>query len=366
MSKLLIVAQVPPPYHGQAVMQKYLVDARWDWCTKHHIPLEFSEDIAAVGRFRVGKVAALARLYWRLLQSRGLAYDLVYYPPSAESWTGLVRDLLTLPLVRRLAPTVVFHFHAGGFDRTLQRLPGPLRSVARWVYGRPDLAIVLSPSLRDEVERISPRQMAVIPNGIPDVWGRELERERNGVFRVLFVGAVSREKGVDVLVSAVARLRERGYSDVHLDIVGDLADDRLGVELTKLEATESDWLHLHGRRTGRQKWTLFERAHAFCFPTRYPRENQPVAVIEAMMASLPIVATDWRAVPDLVHDGVEGLIIPHSDVTAVEEALEALIDDPVLASELGKRGRIRFEKDYSVRRHLSNIEEALKRAAEPR
>src|SRR5712691_1877376 len=98
--RVVLLAQTPPPYHGQAVMQGYLVAQSWTWCEKVHIRMAFSHSIDDVGRFRVRKVVELVRIVACLVRERlAGSIDVVYYPPAGSSVAALVRDLVILPLL---------------------------------------------------------------------------------------------------------------------------------------------------------------------------------------------------------------------------------------------------------------------------
>ncbi|MDH3458825.1 MAG: glycosyltransferase family 4 protein, partial [Gemmatimonadota bacterium] len=120
----------------------------------------------------------------------------------------------------------------------------------------------------------------------------------------------------------------------------------------------------HGTKTGAEKWRCFMTADVFCFPTTYPRENQPVAVIEAMMAGLPIVATQWRAIPDLIEHGREGLLTPVGDAPALAAALRSLASSPAMRSRVGKAARARFESMYRLEAHLQRVEDIARTTIE--
>lgn len=361
-----MVAQVPPPYHGQAVMQKLLVDDEWSWCEKTHIPMDFSAVIDEVGRPGLMKAWRLARLVWRCLEYRARGpIDVLYYPPSGSSWTGSLRDLAFLLLCRPMAKHTVFHFHAGGFPDSIRRLPSLLRAPARRAYASPDLAIILSDRLRDEVLDLEPVEIATIPNGIVDQWpeGGPLRKWNTSATRVLFVGSVMPEKGVDTLLEAA---RDTG-TNCHFDIVGEFADPAYE-RVVRMKIADSglrERVTLHGRLLGDAKWRIYEAASVFCFPSRYPRENQPVAVIEAMMAGLPVILTDWRALPDMVTDGENGIVVPARDPAALSTQIDRLVRSVELRESMGLKARKRFEERYRLADHLSRVQSAVQKVALP-
>ena len=121
--KILILAQIPPPFHGQAIMQKYLVDAKWEWCEKIHIPLNYSNSISEIGIFRIKKIFRLFSIISKVWNERLRGkIDLIYYPPAGPHRIPIYRDIITLFFIRKCSKKIIFHFHAGGLNEFFQKL----------------------------------------------------------------------------------------------------------------------------------------------------------------------------------------------------------------------------------------------------
>lgn len=101
-------------------------------------------------------------------------------------------------------------------------------------------------------------------------------------------------------------------------------------------------------------------ADIFCFPTYYPIENQPLVLLEAMLHSLPIISTNWRAIPDIITDGEEGFLVPINSPIDIAKKIELLSNDKDLREQMGKKGREKFLKEYTIEKHLARMEQAFK------
>lgn len=191
----------------------------------------------------------------------------------------------------------------------------------------------------------------VIPNGIelaalPSSADRSAVRADLGIdpgdVVVGIVARLSAEKAHDVLLNAIARL-DPGRSRLTLIVVGG------GPREAELRTLAED-LGIAGqvRFTGlrRDVARLLAAFDIFCLCSAY--ECQPVAVLEAMAAALPVVATDCGALRDTVADGEEGYIVPVGDHVALAERISLLASDPALRARLGARARARAEREYGI------------------
>jgi glycosyltransferase involved in cell wall biosynthesis len=92
------------------------------------------------------------------------------------------------------------------------------------------------------------------------------------------------------------------------------------------------------------------------------RDGLPTVMLEAMAAGLPVVATTVTGNPEIVDDGVNGLLVPPEDVPALAEALARLLQDETLRREMGAAARSKVEQCFDVRRNVAQLRQWL---AEP-
>jgi glycosyltransferase involved in cell wall biosynthesis len=164
---------------------------------------------------------------------------------------------------------------------------------------------------------------------------------RDGRLRILGVGRLVPKKGFDVLVDACAVLRERGVPFEAL-IVGqdDHAGDALRGRIAELGLGEQ--VRLPGAMGPAELLDEYRRAGALCMPCRLlpdDRDGIPNVLVEAMAAGAPVVATAVSGIPELVTDGVDGLLVEPERPTALADALTRLHSDPALAARLAAAGR---------------------------
>jgi glycosyltransferase involved in cell wall biosynthesis len=175
---------------------------------------------------------------------------------------------------------------------------------------------------------------------------------RDGVLRVLGVGRLVPKKGFDVFVDACGALVRRGVP-LRATIVGEPGEhaEEVDRQIARLGLTEKV-----RRLPPMGQAALYEEyrsATVFCLPCRIldngDRDGIPNVLLEAMATGLPVVTTDVSGIPELVVDGVTGLLVPPDDPDATAAALYRLFADPELAIRLGRAGqavvRERFDGD---------------------
>lgn len=362
--EIVCVGQTPPPYHGQAVIIASLLKGTYHSIRLHHVPLAFSRTINEVGRFQPHKVVHLVRVIGQIWYKR-FRYNarMLYYPPASPYLAPVVRDIIILLLTRFLFRVTVFHFHACGLGIFISKLPAPLRLLARAIYNQPDLVIRNSRSTIDDGRLLNAHSERIIlpgladsvPEGIPP---RSSLQGRSA--RLLFVGTLMPMKGVLVLLDAIYRLVNKGY-----DVITDLVGAPISSDFEKLLHAEiartglKDRVQLHGVLTGSAKDRAYRNADIFCFPTFHETETLGIVAIEAMQYGLPIVATQWRGLVDLVIPHVNGLLVPPRDPLALSDAIATLLDDPETMQRMGAASRAIYLERFTLERYHADIETAL-------
>ena len=212
------------------------------------------------------------------------------------------------------------------------------------LYGRSQLMLASEPA---EWEKILVARLGVDPAsftpGVP--------APPRGPFRLVSVGQLQPAKGFPVLLDAVAALA-RGGRDVALTLVGGGAGraaleeqaTRLGIgaRVTFTGPLNQDDV----RRVLRE---------ADCFVLASFAEGIPVVLMEAMAAGVPCVATRITGIPELIEDGVSGLLVTPSDEDALAAAVTRLADDLELRRRIAAAGRARVERDYNLTANVDRL-----------
>jgi glycosyltransferase involved in cell wall biosynthesis len=168
-------------------------------------------------------------------------------------------------------------------------------------------------------------------------------------FEVICVGRLTSVKAQHVLIGATDRLVRSG-ADVVLRLVGD-GPDRDALERQAAERGLGDRVRFEGWLNQDRVRALYEKADAFALASF--AEGVPVVLMEAMAMEIPCVATNITGIPELIRNGIDGILVSPSDEEALAVALRELIDDPALRVRLGKAGRQRVVEKYDLGRNCA-------------
>jgi glycosyltransferase involved in cell wall biosynthesis len=198
-------------------------------------------------------------------------------------------------------------------------------------------------------ERIPSRKIAVIPNGL-DAGNFIARPARPRLRRVVTVANLRPEKGHDVLIDAAARVLVR-YPDAHFEVVG-------GGPLLSALLTQADEAGVLRAFTFRGHCDdvprRLEGADLFVLPSR--SEAFPNAVLEAMAAGLPVIASGVGGIREVIDHEQTGLLAPPDDAPALAERICRVMGDPLLAARLASCARARVRARFSFDRMVASFE----------
>jgi glycosyltransferase involved in cell wall biosynthesis len=147
-------------------------------------------------------------------------------------------------------------------------------------------------------------------------------------------------------VDAARLLKARGVAAVCVLVGEPDSDNPASIPLATLQRWHAEGVVEYAGRQDDMA-AVYADADIACLPTFYA-EGVPKSLIEAAACGLPIVTTDWPGCRDVVADGENGILVPIKDPTAVADALEILARDPDLRARMGRSGRARVERDFSL------------------
>ncbi len=281
--------------------------------------------------------------------------------------------------VRRLAATLSADLlHAHGYKADVYgwaafRSAGPAlvstchtwydNDLALKLYGRLDRlalrrfagVVAVSPEVKQQLLQagVSAERVRLIRNGVPleglTTYAPERRHEQTGRgLRVGLVGRFAPEKGIDILLRAVAQLREE-FLGVQFVVAGD-GPDRPELEQLREQLGLGDAVQFLGQQN--DMGALYRSLDVLVSASR--QEGLPVALLEGMASGLPVVATMVGAVPEVVQHSRTGLLVKTESPGELAEAMRKLLLDPALRRSLGEAGRQRVADCFSAQRMMED------------
>ncbi len=356
---LLVIGPTPPPFHGVAVAVQTLLNSTIVGQFRVlHLELADRRGIQHVNRPDFHDVLLFLRQWSKLLALLIRQRPRVVYLVISQTTVGFIRDSLFMWTAALFDGRVVIHLQGGDFGRWYDSRSRSLKTYVRLVMTLVNRAIVLGESLKPAFAGlVPPERISVVPNGV-DWWGGTSSHRRNrGVphWRVLHLSILNKMKGTLVFLQAVPGVLRR-RTDVEFICAGPWSHPDHQREAVDWIAQCDLWsvITMTGEMDARLKRALFESADLFVFPG-VQQEGQPLVVLEAMAAGLPILFTDRGCLKETVTDGESGLEVRANDPDHLAERILWMLDHPEEMARLGDNARRRYAAHYTRERYVEQL-----------
>lgn len=311
-----------------------------------YAPTNHNVIFSSLNIFRYGKQAgSLSLLFMSIpLLERG-PFDIIH---SQFGTLGLFAVSLNqiLPSKCKLVTSI------RGYDVTvfLKKHPGAYRGLFR----EGDLFLPVCEFLKDRLiqEGCEEKKIVVHYSGIDCSKFEYVQRQRvfGEPIKVLTIARLVEKKGVAFAIEAVSRLLSRG-DKIQYTVVGDGVLRENLQQLIEGMGIERQ-VKLLGWKTHEAVKMLLEEAHVLVAPSLTSdsgdQEGIPNAIKEAMATGLPVISTFHSGIPELVTDGVSGLLLPERDAVSIADALAYLIRHPEICKKMGEEGRRQVELKFDT------------------
>ncbi len=347
--KICFIAQFPPPIHGLSKAVDTLYNSR----------------LQEKYEFEKINITDNKKIFLNLLQLIKSDADLFYFTIS-QTKGGNLRDLIIFKLLEVRGKKCLIHLH-GGYYRQLVDYHMPLwqRKANYKAVKKLAGAIVLGKSLKSIfVGMLDNRKIFVVPNCVDDKYVMaqpQFELKQNtltkrNVKHILFLSNMIRTKGYPVLLELAKEEKLRcdagAVCKYHFDFCGEFfsEDEEQYFNDYIQKYGLNDYVTYHGVVVGDEKRAFLKKSDFFALPTRYPKEGQPISIIEAMANGLYIITTDHAGIPDLVTNGVNGIVLRKS------QQLKLNMLDKAQISQVAKKNREIAQSKYSEIFYIRNME----------
>lgn len=262
---------------------------------------------------------------------------------------------VTMKAVSKKQP---IHLSMHGTDVFLIRKRKIAQTLAKKVLKRTSAAHFVSNALREIIAESCSRPPIESDLLLPMVFGlddfidsrgsTEKLAEKGGGF--LFVGRLLEVKGVDILLRAYSEIHAENSSDWCLDIVGD-GPERTALESLADDLKLGDSVRFHGSLERGALREMYHDAKTLILPSRTTesgeQEGLGVVLLEAMSAAIPVIGSECGGIPEIIEDGVNGILVPQNDIDSLSQSMKRLQEDNVLRNRLVAGANRLMESCYS-------------------
>lgn len=358
--KVLLIGSIPPPVHGSNVYFNSLLNSKIrDEFEIAHLDISDHRDLSNLSKLDFTNVTLalknLRELYKKLKEFRP---DLVYIP-VASNFLPYLRDGLFILFSGYFSNSkIIIHSHEGDNFRNgfYKDSLFPVKYFIKKSLSKADTAIVLGEGLRF-VFKDFVRNIEIIPNGITPEKNKTAVRDitKNKTtknVKIGFMGNLFESKGVtDVVNAAVTVLKKHSTAEFIIAGAAPSKEHSAKEEIEKIvkENNLEEKIIFTGVITGEKKEEFFNKTDIFVFPSYYKYEGFPLVLLSAMSAAVPVISVkNTGAISDIVTDNETGILTERKNPGKLSEAMNYLIENPDVRIEMGKKGKEKFEKNFTL------------------
>ena len=309
-------------------------------------------EVGSEGR-NEGSIARLLRLIsspFRLATAIVGQRAVVVHLNTALTPRAYWRDLAYMIVARLCGARVLYQIHGGPVPQAFCRGHRLLAVFLRMTLRLPSAIVALSRIERDAFRRfLGSMEVEAIPNAIDCTPYAALVRVRSkpeAPLRLVYIGRLVREKGLYELLEGLRLVHAQGVAAELVIAGGGPEAERLR---DSVAASGLERVSFAGAVRGADKIAMLGRADVFVLAT-YHAEGLPYAVLESMAAGVPVITTRVGALPELVVDGLNGLLIEPRDPAAIAAAIRRLAGDRERLARMSDASRTTIAAGYTVAR----------------
>ena len=358
-SKVLFVVQLPPPLHGSSSINKAFVESKIlnDSFNIKVLPLKFAKSMEDIGAFSLMKVNKMFLYAFKLMGTLiSFSPDLVYFTFSPMG-ISFYRDVLYVSILKLFRKKILFHLHVKGITEQCEASKVK-KALYKFAFKNTNI-ICLSTLLGEDLRVVYKGVPMVVNNGIVSQYREPtLDKIENGRIELLYLSNLMRAKGVFVLLDALKILKERNV-DFIARIVGKPADvSKEEINRYLLKNQMSECVNVEDGKYGEDKIRAFRKADIFIHPTL--NDAFPLVILEAMQFQLPVISTFEGSIPEIINEGVTGLLVQKNNSIMLADKIATLISNKQMREQMGKEGRKKFLSSFTSDRMEHTLESIMK------
>jgi glycosyltransferase involved in cell wall biosynthesis len=363
--KVVFVGLLPPVINGQSIVTqkilKFLIDKEVNLSVlslpDFHQPQSLKEKFL--------KLLSYTFLNFKLFYKSGFTKKIVYLS-GARSVVGFYRNAPMIVWCTLIGHKTIMHFHCGDYTEFLSNKSSFFKLINKRILGLLDRIVILGENIKPNfsITHDIESKLRVVPNGIAlndACLPKKLPSTCNDPVQLLFLSNLIESKGyLDVLKAVNILVHHFNYKNIVCNFCGSFmvnSDDCNVRTIDDAIANFNNYINKNsleknaifcGVVTGEKKETLLNTSHIFLLPTAYNTEGQPLSILECMSHGQVVIATKYRAIPDMVIDELTGLLVNYGEAHAIAGKIHRLIQNPELFTKLSANAISHVSKNFDI------------------
>ena len=360
--KLLIIGQLPPPIHGSNMMTRIFLRSLKNIGYKIFlVQKNFTSSQEKIEKFSFLKVLKIPIIWFKISKAViSFRPTLCFYFISVKFPTFFI-DAIYLFFMKLLKVKYVLYVH-GLFSLNIgsssSRLTNfILKKTLTGAFG----GLILGENLRKDINQFIPDyRLFILPNAIEDFESENVtfnKRDSSNI-TVLFLSNLRRSKGAMEFL-LMAKMVNAKFKNVRFILAGPSRSISFEKEIYSFISNEGliSFIDIPGGVYGAQKEKLFNNSDIFVFPTY--DEAFGLVNLEALKWGLPVISTNVGAIPEIIHHGINGFIVPPKDTKQLTDCLMRLLEDSELRTRMGKAGREIYERFFTIYAYENRLKQII-------
>jgi glycosyltransferase involved in cell wall biosynthesis len=361
--KILVSLPLPPPHSGvETLTQFFLLSPLKEKFELLHVDSSNKRSNEVRGRLDYANLTMTVRNGLKIVHTMARNRPHLANIPIARNRFGFIRDGFYILVCSLMGAKVVSRMTGDHFDKYYGSEVPLMRAFIRLVLGRISRIIVRADRIRRQFEGLYPHSrietvyLPFDPHFFDDVGHIGKLAAKDGIVRSLFMGHISEAKGAFDLLKSIPQVLE-GFENVQFLFAGNIiekeynltfVENKVGQGESFLESIDSSNEHIKYLDviTGKRKRELLKSVDILVLPSY--SEGFPFAVLEAMAAGLPVVATPVGALPEVFKDRENILFVSVGDVEGLADAILELVKNPNLRKQMGERNEQLVREQFNL------------------
>ncbi len=349
--KILFMVQLPPPVHGAALRNRDLAESKLlrENFSIRVLPLRFVDSLNEIGGFSIRKLWRFVVIYFNFLATIILRRPDIAYFTITPAGSAFKRDAIFAATLKFFRIDTMYHLRGLGVKEGSSKNKSS-EKIYRFVFHGTTVICLGKEQVKD-VEHLPVKKFMVVPDGIaPEI--DNVQPVQNGNkerLTILYLSNFVTTKGVFDFLDALQLANADGLK-FNAIMAGDAADvtaDQLRRRAEELGLAAN--VSIRPPVYGSDKFDLYLASDIFFFPTFF--ELFPGVVLEAMQCSRAILTTRTGCIPEMVDDGITGLLFSPRSIKEMAEKLKLLSRDAELREKLGVKARLKYLNEFTFERY---------------